>query len=193
LAVRSLSLTELNRLISTLNYPSLERRLGAMRLAGQIAPCSSGGRSRPYVATMWLRRAIGPLVAAASWELRFDGVNAAPVTRIDIESALLLTVPLLKLSSDMSGAARLAVELRSSEGGSSLAGVSIGVDAGQVVSCVSQLQRPADGWASGSVGSWLRAAHVGDYRGLEIGGDSELATAIIGGLHNLLRRTRQTA
>ncbi|MCW2978460.1 MAG: putative cytosolic protein [Solirubrobacterales bacterium] len=193
LAVRPLSLTELNRLISSLNYPSLERRLGAMRLAGQIAPCSHGGRSRPYAATPWLRRAIGPLVAAASWERQFDGVEAAPVMRIDVESALLLTVPLLKLPPNMSGAARMAVELRTRDGGSSFAGVSVGVEAGDVVSCVSRLQGPADAWASGSVGSWLGAVHVGDYRGLEIGGDRELATAIILGLQNSRYRVRQAA
>ncbi len=36
LAAGSLSLTELDRLIGALSYPSLERRLVAMRLAGLV-------------------------------------------------------------------------------------------------------------------------------------------------------------
>jgi DNA-binding HxlR family transcriptional regulator len=193
LAVRSLSLTELNHLISTINYPSLERRLGAMHLAGQITPCTCRGRSRPYSATLWLRRAVGPLVAAAGWEHQFDGLDAAPVTKIDIESAFLLAAPLLNLPPDMRGVARLAVELRNSEGGLSYAGVSIGVDTGGAVSYVSELKGPADAWASGSVGSWLAAVNAGEYRRLEIGGDSELATAIIGGLRDSSSGVRQVA
>jgi DNA-binding HxlR family transcriptional regulator len=193
LAARPLSLTELDRLISTINYPSLERRLSAMRLAGQIAPCSNGNRGRPYVATRWLRGAIAPLAAAASWEREYDTAGAAPLGKIDVESALLLAIPLLKLHSDLRGSARLAVEFRSSEGGISFAGVSVQIEDGQIVSCVSQLQGPADVWASGSVGSWLGAILGGDHRDLEIGGDSELMISMVEGLHGALFEARQIA
>jgi DNA-binding HxlR family transcriptional regulator len=184
LAAQPLSLTELNRLITALNYPSLERRLGAMRLAGQIAPCPDGGRSRPYTATTWLRRAIGPLVAAASWERQNEVDVAGPVGKIDVESILLLAAPLLHLPPDLSGAVRLAVELRTGAERPSLAGVSIRFDRGDVASCVSRLQGPADSWASGSVTSWLDAVQRADFKGLEIGGQSDVAIAVIDELHS---------
>ncbi len=61
------------------------------------------------------------------------------------------------------------------QGGSSpvFAGVLIGVEDGKVISCSSRLEGDADGWASGSAGSWMRrmSGQDGD---LEVGGDTEL-------------------
>jgi DNA-binding HxlR family transcriptional regulator len=187
LAAKPLSLTQLSRLISTLNYPSLERRLAAMRLTGQITVCEAGaGRSRPYTATPWLRRAIGPIVSAARWERRFAADEATPIAPIDVESTLLLTLPMLRLSDDLSGTARLAAELRKPDGTTVFAGAVARVEEGSVVACTSRLEGTVDAWSSGTVGSWLNAALTGDADELELGGDSELIRALVDGIHGVL-------
>jgi DNA-binding HxlR family transcriptional regulator len=185
LAARPLSLTELNGLISGLSYPSLERRLVAMRLAGQIERTPGPGRGTPYGVTDWLRRAIAPLGAAARWERDHAPAVTPPVRRLDAEAAFLLAIPLLQLSEDVSGACRLAVELGSANG-ERLAGVLVEVREGKVVSCVAKVQGHADAWASGSAPAWLRAVIEQDLERLEMGGDCKLTRALLDGLHGTL-------
>lgn len=171
LAAKPLSLTDLNRLIPRISYPSLERRLGALRLADLVEPYAGEGRGTPYRATPWLRRAIVPLAAGAWWERRYLA-DPPLVGRLDVEAAFLLAIPLIELPVGLSGRCRLAVE---TQGGSSpvFAGVLICVEDGKVVSCSSRLEGEAEAWASGTAGSWMRrmSGRDGD---LEIGGDSEL-------------------
>lgn len=185
LAARPLSLTELNGLISGLSYPSLERRLGAMRLAGQIERMPGRGRGTPYGVTDWLRRSIAPLGAAARWERLHVAAGTPPVKRLDAEAAFLLAIPLLRMSQRLSGTCRLAVEVGGTNG-ERLAGVLVGVEQGRVVSCVATVQGHADAWASGSVAAWLDAVMDQDVGNLEMGGDCELAQALLIGLHGAL-------
>ncbi len=190
LAARPLSLTDLNRLISEHNYPSLERRLGAMRLAGQVEAACGTGRGTPYAVTDWLRQAVAPLAAAIRWERRHAPASTTPLGRIDVESIFLLAVPLLRLPADVSGTCRLAVELRG-EGGSGLAGVLVTVEEGRVVSCVSRLQGHADAWASGPALGWMDALLDHDLDWLEVGGDATLARSLLDSLHGSLLRSKQ--
>jgi DNA-binding HxlR family transcriptional regulator len=193
LAARPLSLTELNRLISDLNYPSLERRLGAMRLAGQIEATLGRSRGKPYLVTEWLRQAIGPLAAATRWERRYAATQAAPPARLDVEATFLLAVGLLEPPEEASGSCRLAVQVGAANGNGepALAGVLIGVEEGKVVSCVSRLQGQADGWASGSSSAWMQALIDHEIDLLEVGGDCSLALRVLDGLHGALFRARQ--
>jgi DNA-binding HxlR family transcriptional regulator len=176
LAAKPLSLTDLNRLIPRISYPSLERRLGALRLADLVEPYAGEGRGTPYRATPWLRRAIVPLAAGAWWERRYLA-DPPLIGRLDVEAAFLLAIPLVELPAGLGGRCRLAVEI---QGGSSpvFAGVLITVEDGKVVSCSSRLEGEAEAWASGSAGSWMRrmSGQDGD---LEIGGDSELVREIV--------------
>jgi DNA-binding HxlR family transcriptional regulator len=176
LAAKPLSLTDLNRLIPRISYPSLERRLGALRLADLVEPHPGEGRGTPYRATPWLRRAIVPLAAGAWWERRHLA-EPPQIGRLDVEAAFLLAIPLVELPSDLSGKCRLAVEI---QGGSSpvFAGVLICVEEGKVVSCSSRLEGEAEGWASGSAVSWMRRMN-GQDADLEIGGDAELVREIV--------------
>ncbi|MGC1166297.1 MAG: winged helix-turn-helix transcriptional regulator [Solirubrobacterales bacterium] len=182
LAARPLSLTELNGLINGISYPSLERRLGAMRLAGQIERTSGPGRSTPYAVTGWLRRAVAPLGAAARWERLHAPRRTTPIKRLDTEAAFLLAMPLLSLPAKLSGTCRLAVEIGGSNGEGS-AGVLVGVREGQVVSCVAAIRGHADAWASGSPSTWLQVVIEQDTDRLEVGGDCDLVRALIDGLH----------
>jgi len=186
LAARPLSLTELNGLINGLSYPSLERRLGAMRLAGQIERQPGRGRGTPYVVTEWLRRAIGPLGAAARWERSYVPEVTAPIRRLDAEAAFLLAMPLVNLPSDASGVCRLAVDVGPA-GGERLAGVMVEVREGQIASCVANVRGgPADAWASGSPPFWLQAVMEQNNERLEMGGDCQLVQAVLDGLHGAL-------
>ncbi len=194
LSAKAFSLTELNRLISTINYPSLERRLAALRLSHLVESSPGGGRARPYLVSRWMRQAIAPLTAAASWERRYVPIATPTIGRIDFEAAFLLAVPLLELPPDLRGACRLAVEVPGSNGAdTSLAGVLIGVDGGRVTSCSSNLRGPASAWAIGSARAWLGAVIEGDVSRLEFGGDSELSMSVLAGLHETLYGARQSA
>ncbi|MBK5219108.1 MAG: ArsR family transcriptional regulator [Thermoleophilia bacterium] len=192
LAAKPHALTELSRVITNLSYPSLERRLGAMRLAGLIEPCPGNGRGTPHRVTDWLRLAIGPLAIAARWERQHLPGQTAPIRRLDVESAFLLVLPLLSPPSEQSGECRLAVEMRTPEGELRLAGVMARVRDGEV-SCVARLQGNATAWVSGSAAAWLRAVLEDDKHGLETGGDCDLALALLDGFHGELRRARQRA
>jgi DNA-binding HxlR family transcriptional regulator len=176
LAAKPLSLTDLNRLIPRISYPSLERRLGALRLADLVEPYPGEGRGTPYRATPWLRRAIVPLAAGAWWERRYLA-DPPQIGRLDVEAAFLLAIPLIELPPEVSGKCRLAVEI---QGGSSpvFAGVLICVEEGKVISCSSRLEGEAEGWASGSASSWMRRMN-GQEGDLEIGGDADLVREIV--------------
>jgi DNA-binding HxlR family transcriptional regulator len=185
LAAGPLTLTELDRLIADLSYPSLERRLTSMRLAGQVERRPTQRRGTPYAATDWLRRAVGPVIAAARWERKHLREQSAPLARGDVEAAFLLAVPLLRLAPDLAGTCRMVAEL-GNHTGNGLAGVAVRVKEGRIASCVSRLEGNADAWASGPPLSWLAALVEHDPQRLEFSGDRSLAATLVDGLHDAL-------
>lgn len=185
LAARPLSLTELDRIIGGLSYPSLERRLGAMRLTGQVEPCPGNGKGTPYAPTTWLRRGIGPLAAATRWERMHLPDDSAPVTRIDVEAAFLLVLPLISVPADVSGTCRLGVEMSDGQD-RRLVGAMALIEEGQVTSCSVRLDRDADAWVTGPTSAWLCAVIAAEVDGLELGGDQGLARATVDGLNGVL-------
>lgn len=178
LAARPLSLAELSRLIPTVSYPSLQRRLGAMRVAGLLETRAVEGQGRPYAATDWLRRAVVPLASAAGWERRTRFAAAQPIGRLDVEAAFLLAVPLLEAPEDFTATCRLTVEL---QGGDApvYAGVLVSFKEGQVVAYSSRLEGEVEAWVTGSPGAWLRELNGIDRGGLEVGGDSHLVAPVL--------------
>lgn len=185
LAARPLSLTELNTVLPGVSYPSLERRLAAMRMAGQIEKATSRRPGTPYAVTEWLRGGVAPLVAAARWERLNVAEKTPPISGLDAEAAFLLAIPPLRLPQGLSGTCRLVVDFQAGNG-SRLAGVQVAVKKGGIVACTTKLQGDADAWASGSAGAWLDAIIAGDTRRFEIGGNSQIARALVDGLHRVL-------
>jgi DNA-binding HxlR family transcriptional regulator len=187
LAVRPFALTELARLIQTISYPTLERRIAAMRRVGQVEARRNGNGSRgtPYSATQWLRQAAAPLTAAVAWERRWVPTQTSAIGRIDVEASLLLAVPLLDLPEDLSGSCRFAVEMRT---GSKLeyAGVMVTVEAGKLVSCVARLKGEPDAWAAGTALDWFGWVNGHADHQLEFGGDTALARAVAEALREVL-------
>jgi DNA-binding HxlR family transcriptional regulator len=191
LAARPLSLTDLNRLIASHNYPSLERRLAALRLTGQIEAQPGKSRATPYAVTGWLRRSVAPLAAAARWERQHNAERTKPIARMDIESAFLLAVPLAKLSPEATGTCLLAVEVRNGGSEPGLAGVQVGIREGQVVSCLARLEGQSAASISGTASSWITAVTEADVDGLEVGGESDLGWRLLGALNEALFRVKQ--
>jgi DNA-binding HxlR family transcriptional regulator len=185
LAAGPLSLTELDRLIGALNYPSLERRLAAMRLAGQIEARPSDGRGTPYAITVWLRQGVAPIAGSIHWESRHLAGATPPLGQLDAEATFLLSAPLLRLPAEFAGSCRLAVEVSNGHK-HSLAGVVVETNAGRVLSCTTQLQGCPDAWMSGTSAAWLAALTDADASGLQLGGDTGLGRALLDSLHRAL-------
>lgn len=175
-----LSLTELDRLIASLSYPSLERRLAMMRLAGLVETCSPNGRSTPYTVTGWAREGVAPLFSAAKWE-QSHAVEPASISRSDVEAAFLLALPLLRLDACPTGLCRMAVELA---GGRHQAGVLATVADGRVVACTTRLRGDAGAWVTGDATSWFEAIGGDDTTMLRLGGHLQLPRRLIAGLHD---------
>jgi DNA-binding HxlR family transcriptional regulator len=184
LAARPLSLTELDSLIPRISYPSLERRLTAMRECELVEVQRGTGRLRPYKVTYWLRRAVGPITAAIAWERTHAPDRTSKIGRLDVEAAFLLAVPLLHLSDGTTGKCRLAVEVHDGTA-PVFAGVLVGIEDGEVTSCIADLEGQAEAWASGKPLTWLHQMNLAGDGELELGGDRALARSVL----EALRRT----
>jgi DNA-binding HxlR family transcriptional regulator len=186
LAARPLSLTELSGLIPDLSYPSLERRISAMRASRQVEVVPTEmGKARPYAVTDWTRQAVGPLVAAGHCECQHIGDGLDPITGTDIETAFQLAVPLVELPAANAGTCLLAVDTaEGDEPKQQATGVQVGLEGGAVVSCVSDLEQEPSTWVLGTAGGWVEAVVDGCFDDLRVGGrDQDLARALLGGLH----------
>lgn len=178
------TLTELDGIISSLNYPALERRLSALRLANLVAPQPSGGRGTPYGLTAWARLGMAPLLAGIRWEQRHHPHQTAIVRQLDVETIFMLALPLVVSEHALSGSCRLGAEVPS-KGGRRTAGVFAEFSSG-TLSCTTRMDGDADAWALGPTPAWLNAIPHGDLRGLELGGDRPLARTVIDSLHKSL-------
>lgn len=185
LAAKPLSLTELDRLLAGVNYPALERRLGALRLAGLVEPAPARSGHSPYRVTRWLREAVGPLVAGASWEREQTPGASKALGRLDVEAIFLLAVPLLQLPTTVDGSCRLAVDVSNGRQ-EALAGAVVTVDQGRPVACSSDLTDPASGTVEGPADAWLKALRSEDENGIEVDGDHALVDALMAGLRRVV-------
>jgi hypothetical protein len=133
------------------------------------------------------RQVAGPLVAAGRCECEHLRELTDPPTRIDIEAAFLLAVPLVDLEAPRNGSCLLAVdtgEAKGEEAQSRLAGVHVEVREGAVASCVSRLEQEPRTWALGNVDSWIDAILEGQLDRLRVGGESPgLVRGVVAGLH----------
>ena len=178
LAARPLSLTELNGLIPRISYPSLERRLAAMRECSMVEAQRGPGRLRPYRVTHWLRQAVAPVTAAIAWERTHAPAQTTGVGRLDVEAALLLAIPMLDLPKAVDGKCRLAVEMH--DGALPVyAGVLVCVEEGIVTSCTAGLKGEAEAWVSGKPLAWIQQINGAPEANLELGGDHALARGVV--------------
>lgn len=187
LANRAFTLAELDSLIPGVSYPSLERRIARMRSTGQIEPVEAGGRGTPYVVTEWLRRSIAPLVVAGRCERRHLPDRSAPITNVEVEAAFMLAIPLVALPGSANGTCMLAVQAEAGETGNNgrnLAGVTVEVERGEVISCAARVDEAPPTWALGTAEEWLDVVIDGGFETLRFGGARpQLALDLVSGLH----------
>ena len=189
LAGRPVTLAELDEAISEVSYPMLERRINWMRMTGQIEPVQREGRGTPYVVTDWLRRAIAPLSVSGRCERRHLSEGTAPITEVEVEAAFLMAIPLAQLPAHASGPCLLAAQTEPSQGEppAALAGVTVEVRRGEVLSCGPSLASAPPTWAVGSPDAWLDAVIGGEIADLRINGEQpQLALDLVAGLHAAL-------
>jgi DNA-binding HxlR family transcriptional regulator len=188
LADRSLTLTELHRLIPDVSYPSLERRLTWMRSTGQVEPVSGQGRGTPYVVTDWLRRSIAPLCAAGRCERRHFADDSGLITDIEVEAAFLLSVPLAPLPASAEGSCMLAVQTETGDGtGDHVSGVTVEVKRGKVTSSKARVEKSPATWALGTAETWLDVVIDGRLENLRLGGARpQLGLDLANGIHHAL-------
>lgn len=180
LAKRPMSLTELDREIAELSYPALERRLSSMRIAGLVEACEGRGAGTPYGVTEWTRRGVAPLVAAGHCERVHMSRDTTPLSAVDIEAALLLALPLVRLRETVSGECQ--IEVRATPGlVAEPTGVRVALDRGEVVSCVSGLDATAPIRISGSAMDWFDAIKDDEPGRLDLD-PGELPGALVSGL-----------
>lgn len=188
LALRPMSLTELDREIAELSYPALERRLSSMRMAGLIEACPATGSGTPYTVTEWARRGVAPLAAAGRCERIHMGNRAAPATRLDVEAAFLLATPLVGLPEETNGTCQLEVEPTPGEQ-SDQSGVRVEVREGKVVACDCELDGDRSSYAAGTTRTWFTAIKEGTLEELHFGGGSRFAETLVLGLHASLMKS----
>lgn len=182
LAGGPLSLTELDKRISTVSYPTIERCLETMRLAEQLEVGTRGTKGTPYEITDWLRRGLTPLALAARWEHRHQPDGADSINQGDLDDAVLLGGPLFKLSGSLNGVCQLAVKVPDGKNQRrSLAFLE--VRDGEIRFGGVYPEVKPDAWASGTMDTWFATVIDADTRGLRMSGDRKLAGAILDGVH----------
>jgi DNA-binding HxlR family transcriptional regulator len=185
LAEGPLSLTELDKRIASVSYPTIERCLEAMRLAEQLHVGPRGHGGTPYTITDWLRRGVGSLVAGARWEHRnrIDGAN--PPDQDDADGAFRVIAPLIDLPPRLRGVSQLvATVVDGNEKSRLMAFFEAGHGRAAFGSVYSA--REPDAWASGSLEAWFSALLDGDCDGLDLSGDEQLVEGLLDGLHEAL-------
>jgi DNA-binding HxlR family transcriptional regulator len=187
LAAQPSSLTELDKRIPDVSYPSLERRLSQMRATHQIEPAPESEGGTRYEVTDWLRQSAATLYIAERWEQRHLKDQAAPITATEIEAAFLLALPLVSLPPTATGECLLATPADSTERSGearALVGVTVEVRSGRVVSAVAGADQTPKTWILGTPEVWLDAIVEPRAENLRSGGtDPQLALDLVLGLH----------
>lgn len=187
LAERPLSLTELEPLVDGLGYRKLERATKDLLAAGLLERVDAEGRLSPYALTPWARESVAVLAAAVHWERREIPDRSAPVTTLEIEAGMLMALPLVELSPDLSGTCELLMDVEAKDGGRE-SGVATRIASGRPVWCSPtpvQLQGGTS-WLRGNLWAWIHAVIKGKPSKLETGGDPDLTQALIAGLRKAL-------
>jgi len=183
LAPEPLSLDELDRAVALLDREELLEHVERMVGSG-IAKAEAGSDPVRYALTEWCRAAITPLVAGVLYERRHDEDMTLPPDVFDVEAAFQMALPLLRLPPGLRGSCRLGVQIPGDE--PLIAGATAQVGGGVVASSTSLLEEEPETWVTGDPLSWCETVIDPEADALELGGDTELAEALIEALHERL-------
>jgi DNA-binding HxlR family transcriptional regulator len=184
LAREPLTLAELDRAVKPIpEREVVAEHVESMRMVGQAEVLEVGGETR-YALTDWMREGIAPIAAAAWVEVHYPEEQMAPPDVLDVEAAFQMALPLLRLPPDLRGTCRLGVQI---PGGPPLmAGATVEVDRGAVVTSSALLDEDPETFATGSPRDWLDTVIDPAAGKIKAGGDTRLAGALIEGLHERL-------
>ena len=185
LASEPLSLTQLDTKVTSVSYPTLERRLEAMRLADQLDEGSRNGKGTPLTISNWLRVGIGPLLFAAAWEDRHTQKDADPWGRAEVESAFKIASPLLRLRPEHNGVYKVSLASKDGDRRRSESAL-VSIQDGDVAYCDGESKPQPDVCVSGSRAEWFSTATDPDSLGLKIDGDPSLVHGIVKRIHEAL-------
>jgi DNA-binding HxlR family transcriptional regulator len=187
IAAEPRSLTQLNHEIPWLSYPSLERRLAAMRGSGLVEVLETKGQGSPCRPTAWLRHAAVPIAAASRFER--SHLASAQDARIDIQALLMLAMPIVDFPRATKGVATMVTRQRGGQAEESPApeAVRVEIQDGQSESCIAAVERGSQSWVIGAPEAWLDAVLDGVLDRLRIGGaGADFAEGVVGTLHATL-------
>jgi DNA-binding HxlR family transcriptional regulator len=189
LAERPHSLTELEPLVGEVGYRELERILRNLIEAGLAERVTGKRRLRPYTVTSWARESTAPIAAAVRWERTEIPGCGAPFTVMDVESGLLLALPLIEPPRGLDGTCLLVVDTEAPDG-DRLGRIAARLSDGRVASFAqaAEWDSSADSWLRGTMLAWLDALIEGRPTGLEAGGDIGLVEGLVAALHEALFR-----
>ena len=183
IAAAPLSLDQLDEALPGLEREDLETHIERIVRSGQVEASAQGGETR-YGLTDWGRAAVGPLVAAVLYERRHDRRLTLPPDVFDVETAFQMALPLLRLAPWMRGECRLGVQILGGE--PLMAGATVRIDAGRVVSASPLLDESPETWITGDALGWCETVIDPGAEKLHAGGDTELTGALLAALHERL-------
>lgn len=185
LAAEPATLDELDRAVTPLDREELREHLERMAQAGiAAAEAEAGPGAARYALTEWGRAAIAPIVAAVHYERRHDEELTLAPDVLDVEAGFQMALPLLRLPRELRGSCRLGVEIPGEE--PLIAGAGARVDDGLVVSSSPLLEQAPETWATGDALGWCETVIDPEADRLHVGGDTELAQALIAALRERL-------
>jgi|GEM_PF-987090 len=186
LAAGPLTMAALQEEIGVLDDEAVIMRVSLLEAAGllRFLPTEVGEEMLIGV-TEWLRLGVGPIAAAAQLELRHPPGDTAPIAAADVEAALRLALPLLRLDPSVSGACSMQVELDEGVVGGAVA-MTARIEEGRVVACEPGADPEARAWMAGSTAAWLDAVIDCDAAHMRGEGDRSLAELILRELRRAL-------
>jgi DNA-binding HxlR family transcriptional regulator len=183
LAPEPLTLAELDRAVSVLDTDTVAEHVEAMERSSQVKALPGRGETR-YALTEWGREAIAPIVAAVRYERRYPEDDVLPPDVFDVEAAFQMALPQLRLPPYLRGTCRLGVQIPGEE--ALIAGATVQVERGCVLSSSALLDEEPETWATGSPLDWCETVIDPSAERIESGGDTELTGILLNALHEAL-------
>jgi hypothetical protein len=170
--------------VDRLDEEQASQWLAEMEVAGLTTLRDEEDDEERLAVTEWLRRAIGPLAAAARLEFQLPPGETAPIAPLDVEAAFLLALPLVSLPEEVHGSCRLTVQVpgRPPE----LAGVVVMAEEGEIVSISTDLTMDSSNFASASPSAWIDTLIDPSVAAVDFSGDPQFAFGLLEGLHEEL-------
>jgi len=187
LSCEARSPTELAQGPHELSYHQVNRRAGLFKASGLLCESEGGGRRRLYALTDKTRRKMGLVAGVGRW--RHHHVVAEDeegMTSAEMATLLRAALPLVKVPAHAGKCLQLCVRSEDAPGGSKGEDVWVEVEEdGTVRPCASPIPH-TDGWGRGKVKAWIPVILDGEPGNVLVGGDEELVSDCLSGLHDAL-------